>query len=334
KSGSWPPKRRAPSHDEGAASEGDIPRSSAPVSRSDLPKKVAVCPAIPRKVPPADKYGVRYKAAPAYPPGSVPQAPPQYKGPPHEVFVRNVAGKEGPETRSTGKAPPPQVTGNRQKLAYHAWAQQQRAEEEAQAAASGAASSSRVPRVLATRTEATVVFDWHNVLDKAWVENREADWNTRRGTHGYFKPAFTEALKDFVVEHRPICVAILSFCSRSSAAWYETHFLREAADCLVRDLPTSSRIRYGQTFQRTGPDGKAQQLSQIEPPASLIIDDNKAICKECRKTGALVVQAERGGDIEQILYELDQASRLIKRTGRDNLPRARRLEPRELLFEA
>ncbi|CAE7577448.1 unnamed protein product, partial [Symbiodinium sp. KB8] len=226
KSGSWPPKRRAPSHDEGAASEGDTPRSSAPVSRSDLPKKAAVRPVILRKVPPADKFGVRYKAAPSYPPGSVPQAPPQYKGPPHEVFVRNVAGKKGPETRSTGKAPPPQVTGNRQKLAYHAWAQQQRAEEEAQAAASGAASSSRVPRVLATRTEATVVFDWHNVLDKAWVENKKSDWSTRRGTHGYFKPAFTEALKNFVVEHRPVCVAILSYCSRSSAAWYETHFLR------------------------------------------------------------------------------------------------------------
>ncbi|CAE7947096.1 unnamed protein product [Symbiodinium sp. KB8] len=334
KSGSWPPRRRTPSHDEGAASEGDTPRSSAPVTKADLPKKVVVRPAVPRKVPPTDRHGVRYKAAPDYPPGAVPQRPPQYKGPPHEVFVRNVAGREGPEARSTGKAPPPQVTGNRQKLAYHAWYQQQRAEEEAQAAASGAATSSRVPRVLASRTEITVVFDWHNVLDKAWVEARGANWQTQRGSHGYFKVPFTEALKAFVIDHRPVCVAILSYCSRASAAWFEHHFLREAADCLVRDLPSSTRIRYGQTFSRTGPDGKAQQLSQIDPPASLIIDDNRAICKECRKTGALVVQAEKGGDIDQILYELDQASRLIKRTGRDSLPRARRLEPQELLFEA
>ena len=248
--------------------------------------------------------------------------------------MRNVAGREGPEARSTGKAPPPQVTGNRQKLAYHAWYQQQRAEEEAQAAASGTATSSRVPRVLASRTEITVVFDWHNVLDKAWVEARGANWQTQRGSHGYFKVPFTEAPKAFVIDHRPVCVAILSYCSRASAAWFEHHYLREAADCLVRDLPSSTRIRYGQTFSRTGPDGKAQQLSQIDPPASLIIDDNRAICKECRKTGALVVQVEKGGDIDQILYELDQASRLIKRTGRDNLPRARRLEPQELLFEA
>ena len=127
-----------------------------------------------------------------------------------------------------------------------------------------------------------MIFDWHNVLDKAWVEDKTADWNTPRGAHGYFKPAFTEALKAFVAEHRPICLAILSFCSRSSAPWYEFHFLKEAANCLGRDLPTSSRIRYGQTYQRTGPEGKAQQLSQIEPPASVVIDDNKAICKECR----------------------------------------------------
>ena len=334
KSGSWPPRRRAPSHDKGAASEGDTPRSSAPVTKADVPKKVVVRPAVPKKVPPADRFGVRYKAVPDYPPGAVPQRPPQYKGPPHEVFVRNVAGREGAEARSTSKPPPPQVTGNRQKLAYHAWYQQQRAEEEAQAAAEGAATSSRVPRVLASRTEITVVFDWHNVLDKAWVEAKGATWQTQRGSHGYFKVPFTEALKAFVIDHRPVCLAILSYCSRSSAAWFEHHFLQEAAYCLTHDLPSSTRLRYGQTFSRTGPDGKAQQLSQIYPPASLIIDDNKSICKECRKTGALVVQAEKGGDIEQILYELDQASRLIKRTGRDNLPRARRLEPQELLFEA
>ncbi|CAE7479636.1 unnamed protein product, partial [Symbiodinium sp. CCMP2456] len=325
-------RRRAPSQSEGAASEGDTPRSSAPVSWSDLPRRERE--RLPAKVPPTDRQGVRYKPAPEYFSGRVPPKNPQYKGPPHEVFVRQVAGKEGPASRPAGKPPPPQISGNKQKLAYHAWAQQQREEEEAQAAAEGAASSSRVPRVLASRTEATVVFDWHNVLDKAWVEGRGCTWDTRRGCHGYFKPAFTEALRAFVEEHKPLCVAILSYSSRASAPWYEHHFLKEAAEHLVRDLPSSSRIRYGQTYQRTGPDGKAQQLSQITPPASLIIDDNKAICRECRKTGALVVQADKGGDIDQILYELDQASRLIKQVGCDRLPRARRLEPHELLFEA
>ena len=204
-----------------------------------------------------------------------------------------VQGGEGAASR---KPPPAQVTGHRTKQAYHKWAQEARAEEEeaeAQAAARGAASSSRPQRVLATRTEATIVFDWHNVLDKAWVENKQATWSTARGTHGYFKPAFTDALKAFVVEHRPVCIAILSYCSRASARWYEVHFLQEAVDCLHRLLPSSTRVRYGQTFQRTGPEGKAQQLSQIDPPASVVIDDNKSICKECRKTGALVAQADK-----------------------------------------
>ena len=155
-----------------------------------------------------------------------------------------------------------------------------------------------------------------------------------RGSHGHFKPAFTDALRAFVLEHLPVCIAILSFCSRASAEWYEVHFLREAVDCLHALLPSSTRVRFGQTFSRTGPEGKAQQLSQIDPPASVVIDDNKWICKECRKTGALVVQASKGGDVDQLLFELDEASRLIKEVGRDNLPRARQLEARELLYEA
>ena len=89
----------------------------------------------------------------------------------------------------------------------------------------------------------------------------------------------------------------------------------------------------GQTFQRTGPDGKAQQLSKIVLPSSLIIDDNNGIVKECRKTGALVIHAAKGGGADQLIFELEQASALIKKTGRNNLPQARRLEPVELLYE-
>ena len=174
--------------------------------------------------------------------------------------MNKVQGGEGAATRAPSKPPPAQVTGHRAKQAYHKWAQEARAEEEeaeAQAAARGAASSSRPRRVLATRAEATIVLDWHNVLDKAWVENKHATWSTARGTHGYFKPAFTDALRAFVVEHRPMCVAILSYCSRASARWYEVHFLQEAVDCLHRLLPTSTRVRFGQTYQRTGPEGKS-----------------------------------------------------------------------------
>ena len=271
------PERSRPQRVVPEAVDGELEgeaRQARARTRSPKPKVSTASspPPVPKSVPPADRKGIPYKAAPKV----IPKA--DFKGPPHALFVNKVQDGEGAASRAPSKPPPAQVTGHRTKQAYHKWAQEARAEEEeaeAQAAARGAASSSRPQRVLATLTEATIVFDWHNVLDKAWVENKQATWSTARGTHGYFKPAFTDAFRAFVVEHRPICVAILSYCSRASARWYEVHFLQEAVDCLHRLLPTSTRVRFGQTYQRTGPEGKAQQLSQIDPPASLIIDDNK-----------------------------------------------------------
>ena len=123
---------------------------------------------LPRKVPPTDRQGEKYKAppvpAPPRPGTGAPQA--AFKGPPHRLFVQNIRDEDEPPKQGT-KAPPPVVTGNRQKLAYQAWAKQARAEESAVASGAAASSSSAQPRVLATRTEATVVFDWHQVLDKA-----------------------------------------------------------------------------------------------------------------------------------------------------------------------
>ena len=277
------------------------------MSRDSLPK--APKARSHEEVPPTDRHGVKYKA----PPVPVPPSPqpgsgaPQsaYKGPPRRLFVQNIRGEEGPP-KPGAKAPPPTVTGNRHKLAYHAWAKQARADESAEAAASGAASSSSSarPRVLASCTEATIVFDWHQVLDKAWIENRGAAWETKRGSHGYFNVDFLESLKASCEEHKPLRIAILSYCSPTNAAWYQHHFLEEALFCFREALPSSTNLSNGQTFQRTGPDGKAQQLSKIVPPASLIIDDNNGIVKECRKTGALVIHASKGGGADQLIFEL------------------------------
>ncbi|CAE7293066.1 GIP [Symbiodinium sp. CCMP2592] len=223
------------------------------------------------------------------------------------------SAKDAAATAASTKAPPPIVTGNRQKLAYHAWAQQTRDEENAEAAASSAAAASSSQRVLATRTEATIVFDWHHVLDKACIESRGATWDTKPGSHGYFNTEFVAALKDFCEEHKPLRLAILSYSTQSTAPWYRFHFLEEALECLRVALPLSINLSIGQTYQRTGPDGKAQQLCQIVPPASVVIDDNRGIIKECAKTGALTVQAQKGGGVDQLIYELNQASALIKR---------------------
>ena len=168
--------------------------------------------------------------------------------------------------------------------------------------------------------EATIVFDWHQVLDKAWIENRGATWETKRGSHGYFNVDFLESLKAFCEEHKPLRIAILSYCSPANAAWYQHHFLEEALFCFREALPSSTNLSIGQTFQRTGPDGKAQQLSKIVPPASLIIDDNNGIVKECRQTGALVIHASKGGGADQLIFELEQAGALItRRTGTNSI---------------
>ncbi|CAE6942204.1 RE1 [Symbiodinium sp. CCMP2592] len=322
---------------QGTTTEKAVPTGSrAPATKESLPKARQSQPKLPSKVPPTDRHGVKYKSppvpAPPAPKGTAAQA--VFKGPPHAVFVASITRGGQEQPKATSKAPPPIVTGNRQKLAYHAWAQQARDEENAQAAASSAAAASASSqRVLASRTEATIVFDWHHVLDKAWIESTGATWETRRGSHGYFNLEFVDALKAFCEEHKPLRLAILSYSTPSSSAWYRHHFLEEALECLRLVLPLSINLSIGQTYQRTGPDGKAQQLCQIEPPASLIIDDNRGIIKECAKTGALTVQAQKGGGVDQLIFELNQASALIKRTGRNNLPKARHLEPRELLYE-
>ena len=57
-----------------------------------------------------------------------------------------------------------------------------------------------------------------------------------------------------------------------------------------------SKITAQECFQRTGEDGKVHRLSLLMPNRPRVfIDDNPAICKEARRTNALVVQAARGG---------------------------------------
>ena len=191
-----------------------------------------------------------------------------------------------------------------------------------------------VPRgVPEARLDSSSSEDHHRQRGAAAGAPARPTWETKRGSHGYFNVDFLESLKAFCEEHKPLRIAILSYCSPTNAAWYQHHFLEEALFCFREALPSSTNLSIGQTFQRTGPDGKAQQLSKIVPPASLIIDDNNGIVKECRKTGALVIHASKGGGADQPIFELGQASPLIKKTGRNNLPHARRLEPVELLYE-
>ena len=113
--------------------EGEA-RQTRTRTRSPKPKVSTASspPPVPKKVPPADKKGIPYKAAPRVAPKA------DFKGPPHALFVNKVQGGEGAATRAPSKPPPAQVTGHRTKQAYHKWAQEARTEEEeaeAQAAA-------------------------------------------------------------------------------------------------------------------------------------------------------------------------------------------------------
>ena len=153
--------------------EGDTPRSGAPVSRDSLPK--APKAALPRKVPPTDRHGVKYKAPPVPAP---PVVRPEHQGGRGPAQAR----REG--TAANGDRKPPQAG-----LSRLGEAGKTRRERRGRSLRRG-----RLQQwVLASRTEATIVFDWRQVLEKAWIENRGATWETKRGSHGYFNVDLAQA---------------------------------------------------------------------------------------------------------------------------------------------
>ena len=77
--------------------------------------------------------------------------------------------------------------------------------------------------------------------------------------------------------------------------------------------------------------GAVFQTLLLHPP-NIFIDDKPIICRELRKTGAIVIQSNPS-DPQGLQDDLLAAQQAIDARGRNNLPVARYLQDSELLFE-
>ena len=88
-----------------------------------------------------------------------------------------------------------------------------------------------------------------------------------------------------------------------------------------------------QCSARVGANGKARFSQMLRPhPPNIYIDDKPIICRELRKTGAIVIQSNPN-DPQGLQDDLLAAQQAIDARGRNNLPIARYLQDSELLFE-
>ena len=102
----------------------------------------------------------------------------------------------------------------------------------------------------------------------------------------------------------------------------------------LREAVSSPTIRVTaqQCFQRTGEGGKIHTLSTLEPRRPhVIIDDNAEICKEARRTNALVVQVNKRLGVIGLVDELRVLRNTIQFYNRDRLYPAFVLPPHRYL---
>ena len=123
-----------------------------------------------------------------------------------------------------------------------------------------------------------VIFDWFGVLSRSW------DTRLRR-----FSNRFLLAFNRFLFELRPIEVGICSYADTNRER-YLRDCLRPAREQIVNLQASPADFWLLQTTQRTGPEGKASFLHQVS--TNYFVDDNPLICRECRRTGCVVVRAD------------------------------------------
>ena len=225
-------------------------------------------------------------------------AKPPHKAPPSRLLVSK------PAPTVFKPAPTPRLAAD-QERALQAKAKAQAREQEAQRAREEAAAKASVPaapRLVGQRPTLSVVFDWHKTLDLGYDRN------------GVWYPRVVSLLGDIFRNHRPLVFRVLSFTGRGQA---QAH--REEAERLLPALEAASGATfssYDQCFERTGNGGKAQLLHHLgpiggQPPgAHYIVDDNKEIVKESRRTGCtaiLVGPPGRGRYTEEHLVDALQA---------------------------
>ena len=178
------------------------------------------------------------------------------------------------------------------------------------------------PQGLRPLEEFCVCIDFHKVLD---LGNGGRFLAVDQRTVG--------ALRELLVDCAPVRLHICSFTGRGLAQHYwETNIV----PCLdqLREAYSSPTIRVTaqQCFQRTGEGGKIHTLSRLEPRRPhVIIDDNAEICKEARRTNALVVQVNKRLGVIGLVDELRALRNTIQLYNRDRLYPAFVLPPHRYL---
>ena len=165
-------------------------------------------------------------------------------------------------------------------------------------------------------------IDFHNVLDL--------------GNGGRFiavDQRTVGALRELLVDCAPVRLHICSFTGRTLAQHYWDTNIVPALEQL-QEACNSPRIRVTaqQSYSRTGEGGKVHTLSRLEPRRPhVIIDDSPEICKEARRTNALVVQVNKRLGVIGLVEELRALRHTIQSYNRDRLYPAFVLPPHRYL---
>ena len=129
------------------------------------------------------------------------------------------------------------------------------------------------------------------------------------------------ALRELLVDCAPVRLHICSFTGRGQAEYYWSTNIAPCLEQLREALSLPSiRVTAQQCFQRTGEDGKVHRLSLLTPNRPhVFIDDNPAICKEARRTNALVVEVNKRLGVVGLVEELRVLRGTIQFYNRDCL---------------
>ena len=264
----------------------------------------------------------QYKAPPV-----LPRKSHSFKGPPRRVFVAEI--RPGPNKfRPPYKAPWHFNHGPRE--AYHAWRHSQWQEQRAGSQPPAEPSHTPTRRhqraassALASREPIVLCMDWHGVLDRGWNQATRT-----------FTPSARAAILNFCQQNQPVIFAILSFSAERNHQSYWATGIGPALRDLESFLPEYISVLGAQFCARVGANGKARFSQTLRPrPSNIFIDDKPIICRELRKTGAIVIQSNPN-DPTGLQDDLLAAQQAIDARGRNNLPVARYLQNSELLFES
>ena len=176
------------------------------------------------------------------------------------------------------------------------------------------------------RAPLSIVLDWHKTLDLGY--------DSRRGTWG---ERTLQAFRQLNQAHRPLVFRVLSFTGRQQA---DAH--RQEAFNALPSLERGAGITissFDQCFERINRGGKAELLHGLgptagqQPGAHYIVDDNRDIIKESRRTGCKAILVQKAGRYyeESDLIDALRALSESLQTARDEATGAQPLQQSQYL---